>query len=144
MKGVEAGARLVGEAGKTMDELVASVRKVAEIMTEIASASHEQSSGIEQINKAITQMDTVVQMNASLVEEATAAASSMAGHGGAAPWPSSASTRTPSWSRAPPNRRRPPARGTGAAALGAEQQAPQITERCEPAFAAPDEVTGGI
>ena len=75
---VEAGARLVGEAGRTMDELVTSVRKVAEIMTEIAAASHEQSSGIEQINKAITQMDTVVQMNASLVEEATAAATSMA------------------------------------------------------------------
>ncbi len=75
---VEAGAKLVADAGKTMDELVASVRKVAEIMTEIASASHEQSSGIEQINKAITQMDTVVQMNASLVEEATAAATSMA------------------------------------------------------------------
>ena len=73
---VEAGARLVEQAGKTMDELVASVKKVAEIM--IASASHEQSSGIEQINKAITQMDTVVQMNASLVEEATAAATSMA------------------------------------------------------------------
>jgi methyl-accepting chemotaxis protein len=75
---VEAGARLVEQAGKTMDELVDSVRRVAEIMTEIASASHEQSSGIEQINKAITQMDTVVQMNASLVEEATAAATSMA------------------------------------------------------------------
>ncbi|MGE0358203.1 MAG: methyl-accepting chemotaxis protein [Burkholderiales bacterium] len=75
---VEAGAKLVEQAGKTMDELVASVRRVAEIMTEIASASHEQSSGIEQINKAITQMDTVVQMNASLVEEATAAATSMA------------------------------------------------------------------
>ena len=75
---VEAGARLVEQAGRTMDELVASVRKVAEIMTEIAAASHEQSSGIEQINKAITQMDTVVQMNASLVEEATAAATSMA------------------------------------------------------------------
>jgi methyl-accepting chemotaxis protein len=75
---VEAGARLVEQAGKTIEELVVSVRKVAEIMTEIASASHEQSSGIEQINKAITQMDTVVQMNASLVEEATAAATSMA------------------------------------------------------------------
>jgi methyl-accepting chemotaxis protein len=61
-----------------MDELVDSVRRVAEIMNEIASASHEQSSGIDQINKAITQMDTVVQMNASLVEEATAAATSMA------------------------------------------------------------------
>ena len=76
---VEAGARLVEQAGKTIEELVVSVRKVAEIVTEIASASHEQSSGIEQINKAITQMDTVVQMNASLVEEATAAATSMAG-----------------------------------------------------------------
>jgi X-X-X-Leu-X-X-Gly heptad repeat protein len=75
---VEAGARLVEQAGKTMDELVASVRKVADIMTEIASASHQQSSGIDQINKAITQMDTVVQMNASLVEQATAAATSMA------------------------------------------------------------------
>jgi len=75
---VEAGARLVGEAGKTMDELVASVKRVAVIMTEIAAASDEQSSGIEQINKAITQMDNVVQMNASLVEEATAAAASMA------------------------------------------------------------------
>ena len=76
---VETGARLVEQAGKTIEELVVSVRKVAEIVTEIASASHEQSSGIEQINKAITQMDTVVQMNASLVEEATAAATSMAG-----------------------------------------------------------------
>ena len=76
---VETGARLVEQAGKTMDELVGSVKRVAEIMTEIAAASHEQSSGIEQINKAITQMDNVVQMNASLVEEATAAATSMAG-----------------------------------------------------------------
>src|SRR3954470_13323844 len=75
---IESGARLVEQAGHTMEELVASVRKVAQIMTEIAAASHEQSSGIEQINKAITQMDTVVQMNASLVEEATAAATSMA------------------------------------------------------------------
>jgi len=75
---VEAGARLVEQAGKTMDELVGSVKWVAEIMTEIAAASHEQSSGIEQINKAITQMDTVVQMNASIVEQATAAATSMA------------------------------------------------------------------
>ena len=75
---VESGARLVEQAGKTMEELVDSVRKVDSIMVEIATASHEQSSGIDQINKAITQMDTVVQMNASLVEEATAAATSMA------------------------------------------------------------------
>jgi methyl-accepting chemotaxis protein len=75
---IEAGAKLVDQAGRTMEEVVTSVRRVAEIMTEIAAASHEQSSGIEQINKAITQMDTVVQMNASLVEQATAAATSMA------------------------------------------------------------------
>jgi methyl-accepting chemotaxis protein len=75
---VEAGAKLVEQAGKTMDELVGSVKKVADIMIEIASANNQQSSGIEQINKAINQMDTVVQMNASLVEEATAAATSMA------------------------------------------------------------------
>ena len=61
-----------------MDEIVTSVKQVTDIMTEIAAASDEQSSGIEQINKAITQMDKVVQMNASLVEEATAAATSMA------------------------------------------------------------------
>jgi len=75
---VETGARLVQQAGQTMDELVVSVRKVAGLMTAIASASHEQSSGIDQINKAITQMDHVVQMNASIVEQATAAATSMA------------------------------------------------------------------
>jgi methyl-accepting chemotaxis protein len=75
---VEASARLVQQAGQTIDELVVSVRKVATIMTQIASASHEQSSGIDQINKAITQMDHVVQTNASIVEEATAAATSMA------------------------------------------------------------------
>jgi methyl-accepting chemotaxis protein len=75
---VETGAKLVQQAGTTMDELVTSVRKVATIMNEIASASHEQSSGIDQINKAITQMDHVVQMNASIVEQATAAATSMA------------------------------------------------------------------
>jgi methyl-accepting chemotaxis protein len=75
---VETGAKLVQQAGLTMDELVSSVRKVAAIMTEIAAASNEQSSGIEQINRAITQMDHVVQMNASLVEQATAAATSMA------------------------------------------------------------------
>jgi methyl-accepting chemotaxis protein len=75
---IAAGARLVQQAGQTMDELVVSVRKVATIMTEIATASREQSSGIDQINRAITQMDNVVQTNASIVEQATAAATSMA------------------------------------------------------------------
>ena len=75
---IEHGAKMVESAGTTMEELVAAVTSVATLMGEIASAGKEQSAGIEQINKAIAQMDQVVQMNASLVEEATAAASSMA------------------------------------------------------------------
>jgi methyl-accepting chemotaxis protein len=78
VQGIEQSARLVENAGHTMEELVAAVSSVAQLMGEIASAGKEQSAGIEQINKAIAQMDQVVQMNASLVEEATAAASSMA------------------------------------------------------------------
>jgi methyl-accepting chemotaxis protein len=74
---VDAGARLVDQAGSTMDEIVASVRRVTDIMGEISSASVEQTSGIEQINMAISQMDQVTQQNASLVEEAAAAAESL-------------------------------------------------------------------
>jgi methyl-accepting chemotaxis protein len=74
---VDAGARLVDQAGATMDEVVASVRRVTDIIGEITAASHEQSSGIEQINLAITQMDEVTQQNAALVEEAAAAAGSL-------------------------------------------------------------------
>jgi methyl-accepting chemotaxis protein len=74
---VEAGTRLVDAAGKTMEEIVTSVSKVSELIAEIAAASQEQSSGIEQVHTAITQMDQVVQQNASLVEEATAATESM-------------------------------------------------------------------
>jgi methyl-accepting chemotaxis protein len=75
---VETSAKLVEQAGRTINDLVESVKRVADIMIEIASASRQQSAGIEQINKAIAQMDAVVQLNASLVEEATAAATSMA------------------------------------------------------------------
>jgi methyl-accepting chemotaxis protein len=74
---VDAGSRLVDSAGKTMQEIVASVKRVTDIMSEIAAASVEQSSGIEQVNQAITQMDQVTQQNAALVEEAAAAAESM-------------------------------------------------------------------
>ena len=74
---VEAGTKLVDEAGKTMEEIVSSVKRVTDIMAEIAAASQEQSSGIEQVNQAITQMDEVTQQNAALVEEAAAAAESM-------------------------------------------------------------------
>ena len=75
---VEANGRLVDQAGKTIGELVDSVRRVSGIMGNIANACDEQSSGIDQINKAIMHMDSVVQMNAALVEEATAAATRMA------------------------------------------------------------------
>jgi len=74
---VEAGTRLVDQAGATMDEIVQSVRQVAGIMGDISVASAEQSSGIEQIHQAISQMDQVTQQNAALVEEAASAAASL-------------------------------------------------------------------
>jgi methyl-accepting chemotaxis protein len=74
---VEIGSKLVHDAGKTMDEVVASVRQVADIMQEITAASAEQSAGIEQVNQAVLQMDQVTQQNAALVEEAAAAAESL-------------------------------------------------------------------
>jgi methyl-accepting chemotaxis protein len=74
---VEDGSKLVGEAGKTMDEILTSVKRVTDIMTDIATASVEQSSGISQVNKAVSQMDEVTQQNAALVEQAAAAAESL-------------------------------------------------------------------
>ncbi len=74
---VTIGSRLVDDAGRTMDEVVASVRRVTDIMGEITAASQEQSIGIEQVNQAIAQMDQVAQQNATLVEEASAAAASL-------------------------------------------------------------------
>jgi len=74
---VDAGGKLVDEAGVTMTQIVTSVKHVADIMNEIASASYEQSEGIEQVNQAITQMDEATQQNAALVEEAAAAAQSL-------------------------------------------------------------------
>ncbi|WP_371765058.1 methyl-accepting chemotaxis protein [Massilia sp.] len=74
---VAAGSRLVGEAGTTIQEVVASVRRVSDIMAEISAASGEQSAGIEQVGAAIQQMDQVTQQNAALVEEAAAATESM-------------------------------------------------------------------
>ena len=74
---VDAGSRLVNEAGQTMDEVVTSITRVTDIMNEITTASEEQREGIEQVNMAITQMDSVTQQNAALVEQAAAAAASM-------------------------------------------------------------------
>jgi methyl-accepting chemotaxis protein len=74
---VDTGSKLVDEAGSTMNEIVTSIKHVADIMSEITAASQEQSAGIEQVNQAITHMDEVTQQNAALVEEAAAAAKSM-------------------------------------------------------------------
>ena len=74
---VDAGSKLVAQAGSTIQEVVASVQRVTDIMSEITAASNEQSAGIEQVNQAIAQMDQVTQQNAALVEEAAAAAGSM-------------------------------------------------------------------
>jgi methyl-accepting chemotaxis protein len=71
------GYKLVEQAGGTMDEVVNAVKRVTDIMGEISAASTEQSQGIEQVNKAITQMDETTQQNAALVEEAAAAAESL-------------------------------------------------------------------
>jgi methyl-accepting chemotaxis protein len=74
---VEDGTSRVEVAGKTMDRIVVSVRRVSELITEIAAASDEQARGIEQVNQAVSQMDQVTQQNAALVEEAAAAAEHM-------------------------------------------------------------------
>ncbi|WP_345789876.1 methyl-accepting chemotaxis protein [Nitrosomonas sp. JL21] len=74
---VDEGTKLVDKAGLTMDEIVMAVKRVTDIMSEISAASQEQSSGIDQINLAVTQMDEATQQNAALVEQASAAAESM-------------------------------------------------------------------
>ncbi len=90
---VDAGSKLVAEAGSTMADIVASVQRVTDIMAEISLATQEQSSGIDQINQAIGQMDQVTQQNAALVEEAAAAAESLQEQSGQlARWSASSSS----------------------------------------------------
>ncbi len=76
---VQDGTKLVDGAGKTMEEIVTSVKRVTDIISEISAASQEQLSGIEQVSGAVAQMDRVVQQNAALVEESAAAAEELAG-----------------------------------------------------------------
>ena len=75
---VEDGSTLVTESGQTLEQIVVSVKKVSDIVAEIAAASREQSSGIEQVNRAVMQMDELTQQNGTVVEEARAASSTMA------------------------------------------------------------------
>jgi methyl-accepting chemotaxis protein len=83
VENVNAGTRLVDQAGTTMHEIVQSIQRVTDVMGEITSASTEQTAGIEQINQAVSQMDQVTQQNAALVEEAAAAADAMREQAGA-------------------------------------------------------------
>ncbi len=123
---IQGGSELVETAGRTMDEIVNSVKRVTDIMGEITAASLEQSQGIEQINQTVTSMDEVTQQNAALVEEASAAARSLeeqagglaesvgsfrlAQGGGGVPPPSSKVTPLPTANRpsAPPPRKPAP------------------------------------
>jgi len=79
---VEQGSLLVDKAGETMTEVVASIRRVTDIMGEISAASHEQASGVSQVGEAVSQMDQATQQNAALVEEMAAAASSLSTQAG--------------------------------------------------------------
>uniref|UniRef100_UPI0035616C44 methyl-accepting chemotaxis protein n=1 Tax=Pontibacterium sp. TaxID=2036026 RepID=UPI0035616C44 len=74
---VEEGTRLVSDSGSSLDQIVSAVKRVSEIVSEIAAASEEQSIGIEQVNKAIMQLEQVTQQNAALVEEAAASSEAM-------------------------------------------------------------------
>jgi methyl-accepting chemotaxis protein len=74
---VEQGTSLVDQAGRTMEEIVASIKRVTDIVSEISAASSEQSSGVNQVGQAVSQMDQVTQQNAALVEESAAAAESL-------------------------------------------------------------------
>jgi methyl-accepting chemotaxis protein len=74
---VDAGGKLVDAAGQTMQEIVTAVKRVADIMHEITAATTEQSSGIEEINRAMMHIDDITQQNAALVEQAATAAQSL-------------------------------------------------------------------
>ena len=74
---VETGSRLVGDAGATMNDIVAQVNRVTSLIGEITAATQEQSSGIAQVNQAVTQLDHVTQHNSSLVEQSAAASQTL-------------------------------------------------------------------
>ena len=143
---VERGSKLVGQAGVTMDEVVASVKRVTDIMSEIANASQEQSAGIEQVNLSIIEMDSMTQQNAALVEEAAAAAQSLQDQAGelarvvsifklvegeeihaaeAAPQAAAAPVAKPVVARAKPALKRPAARASAAATPASPAAAPK-------------------
>ena len=132
---VQEGSRLVDEAGATMEQVVSSVMRVTDIMGEVTASSLEQSSGIEQVNQAIVQMDQLTQQNAALVEQASAAAAALKNRAldlqnmfsmfklkqvqveSPSAAPASASVRSPSLSTPAPNKSTAARLGTGNARL---------------------------
>uniref|UniRef100_UPI000A7CD89D methyl-accepting chemotaxis protein n=1 Tax=Vibrio sonorensis TaxID=1004316 RepID=UPI000A7CD89D len=78
---VDEGSRLVDESGETLNEIVDAVAKVSDLIAQIASSSQEQSTGIDEINRAVATMDEMTQQNASLVEETSAASQSLKDEG---------------------------------------------------------------
>jgi len=139
---VEAGSRLVNDAGTTMQEVVAAITRVTDIMSEITAASVEQSHGIEQVNTAIVQMDAVTQQNAALVEEAAAAAESMQNQAAqlsevVSVFKLLASQGAPMVSSAPPAPRRPaPPQVAARPAPAAKAPPPAVAARPTPALKA--------
>jgi methyl-accepting chemotaxis protein len=136
---VEQGTTLVDEAGTTMQEVVASIRRVTDIMGEISAASTEQSAGVAQVGEAVTQMDQATQQNAALVEESAAAAESLKGQArqlvdavavfrlAAHDVPAAAAAPAPSLQLAPaPVERRSPQRATNVSRLPAKKPAPAV------------------
>ena len=123
---VDAGSTLVQKAGATMGQIVSSVQRVTDIMAEITAASREQSVGIEEVNRAIAQLDQVTQQNAALVEESAAAAGSM--HEQATGLAQTVSTFKLGQESAPPAR---PVAG------GAQRQAAPKRAAARPELAAP-------
>jgi methyl-accepting chemotaxis protein len=79
---VESGSELVNKSGETLGEIVSSVKRVTDIIGEIARASEEQSNGIDQVNRAVTQMDQVVQTNAAQTEEMSSTAQALTAQAG--------------------------------------------------------------
>ena len=75
---VDSGTKLVGDAGHSMGEIVASVQRVNDVISEISAATSEQSTGLRQVNTAVSQLEQMTQQNAALVEESSAAAASLA------------------------------------------------------------------
>lgn len=78
VKKIDEGSLLVSQSGQTLEQIVSAVRKVSDIIAEIAAAGQEQSAGVEQVNKAVMQLDETTQQNAALVEQASAASQAMA------------------------------------------------------------------